>query len=569
MFDLYYRDELERLRHLAVDYADKEPELARHLVPGSDPDVERLLEGVAFLTAGLRDQMQRQAPELTRNLLEVTAPDSLLALPSTALLQFLPRNGLKEALYLPAGTPVGSDPRLDKKVVFTTSQACRVLPLQLTNCEVAEVTSRADGASCYLDLELQATASNLAELLSDHPLDIQISGNLANRADIYWLLVHESRAIEVLVEGQSQPGVEACIEQSERAFPLDSESLDAAVKGYLHNPESNLALRLKFTGLQKVAGSRMTLRFWMDDSRLSLPDITVKNFHLNTVPVHNLFRRQLPPFLRNDLLLSQPLKADTRQGKKLLVHRIQEVTGLYTGASEPHTYLPYWAVENRSRAHAYQLHYRLDELTGLPEFGLILAKGRQIERGREEMLRVEALCSNGQVAGGLLPGDLNAHVQGSPEQVDFRNLTTSTAWKPPALNPEAEQEKVLDISAHTASIFSHAGLLRRLRSLADQVSPDEAQRHINEKKIQAIQNLQVVATEKLLGQSLYRGLQLNLSINGKAFNSLGETLVFCDRLNQLFSQSAPINHFTALQIHEAQTGEEFIWPARLSQQLLG
>ena len=62
MFDQHYRDELHRLRQLATNYADKEPELARHLIPGSDPDVERLLEGVAFLTAGLRDIPQRCKP---------------------------------------------------------------------------------------------------------------------------------------------------------------------------------------------------------------------------------------------------------------------------------------------------------------------------------------------------------------------------------------------------------------------------------------------------------------------------------------------------------------------------
>ncbi|WP_162299673.1 type VI secretion system baseplate subunit TssF [Marinospirillum perlucidum] len=569
MFDLYYRDELDRLHQLATDYAEKEPELARHLVPGSDPDVERLLEGVAFLTAGLRDQMERQAPELTRNLLEVAAPNSLLALPSTTLLQVQPRSSLKEPLELPAGTPVGSNPRLDKKVVFTTSQNCRILPLEMTACEISETSSQKQEATRVLDLEFQANAMTLAELLDDQPLDVLISGKLAQRADIYWLLVHASENLEVLIDGQKQEQIACRVGPSPKGCPLDAGDLNAAVKGYFHNPETNLAMQLTFSGMENLAATRMTLRFYLDDSRISLPRVGVDNFHLNTVPAHNLFTRQLPPFLRNDFLLSQPLQVRSRQGEDLLIQKIKKVEGSYSDNNESHVYQPYWQVEERRKAHAYQIRHSRNELTGLPEFGLVLAKGKEVKRGREEMLRVEALCSNGRTAAGLLPGDLNTHVQGSPEQVDFTNLTTTTAWKAPALDPDSEERKVLDLSAHSASIFSYSGLIRHLRSLADQVSPDEAQRHINEKKIQAIRDLQVVAKEKLLGQALYRGLQLEITISSNAFNSLGETLVFCDRLNQLFSQAAPINHFTALKVNELKTGEDFSWPAQLSQQLLG
>jgi type VI secretion system protein ImpG len=51
-FHKYYQDELAYLRELGRDFARRHPAAARWLEEsGTDPDVERLLEGFSFLTA--------------------------------------------------------------------------------------------------------------------------------------------------------------------------------------------------------------------------------------------------------------------------------------------------------------------------------------------------------------------------------------------------------------------------------------------------------------------------------------------------------------------------------------
>lgn len=59
MQNLYYQSELNNLRHLADEFAQRNPALAPLLGSGSasDPDVERLLEGVAFLTGMVRQRL--------------------------------------------------------------------------------------------------------------------------------------------------------------------------------------------------------------------------------------------------------------------------------------------------------------------------------------------------------------------------------------------------------------------------------------------------------------------------------------------------------------------------------
>ena len=81
--------------NLAVIYIRREPpaiELARRhyrraiaLGAEADPDVERLLEGVAFLTGRIRQKVDDEIPELFQSLMSLMWPHYLRPVPSTAM----------------------------------------------------------------------------------------------------------------------------------------------------------------------------------------------------------------------------------------------------------------------------------------------------------------------------------------------------------------------------------------------------------------------------------------------------------------------------------------------------
>lgn len=63
-----FSEELRYLHELGNDFAQDNPQLARLLGKGgSDPDVERLMEAFAFLTAKLRLKLEDDLPELARH----------------------------------------------------------------------------------------------------------------------------------------------------------------------------------------------------------------------------------------------------------------------------------------------------------------------------------------------------------------------------------------------------------------------------------------------------------------------------------------------------------------------
>ncbi|MNM94385.1 hypothetical protein D3C81_1067860 [compost metagenome] len=68
-FNHYYQSELTALRQLGRRFAERSPALAPYLgQAGQDPDVERLLEGFAFLTGRLRQKLDDELPELSHSL---------------------------------------------------------------------------------------------------------------------------------------------------------------------------------------------------------------------------------------------------------------------------------------------------------------------------------------------------------------------------------------------------------------------------------------------------------------------------------------------------------------------
>ncbi|HDS0829632.1 TPA: type VI secretion system baseplate subunit TssF, partial [Escherichia coli] len=83
--------ELDYLRQLSKLLATEKPHLARFLAEkDADPDIERLLEGVAFLTGNLRQKIEDEFPELTHGLIKMLWPNYLRPVPAMTLIEYTP-----------------------------------------------------------------------------------------------------------------------------------------------------------------------------------------------------------------------------------------------------------------------------------------------------------------------------------------------------------------------------------------------------------------------------------------------------------------------------------------------
>src|SRR3954454_361981 len=101
----YYNQELRYLREVGGDFAREFPKIASRLgmegLEVTDPYVERLLEGCAFLAARVQLKQDAEFPRLSHRLLELLYPNLLAPLPSMMVAQIEPLRGDPNLLKAP------------------------------------------------------------------------------------------------------------------------------------------------------------------------------------------------------------------------------------------------------------------------------------------------------------------------------------------------------------------------------------------------------------------------------------------------------------------------------------
>src|SRR5215468_9040861 len=87
-----YLDELAYLRRMGKEFARSYPKVAARLELAdglsTDPDVERLIESFAFLTARLARRLDMELPEISAGLLGVLYPSLVNPVPPLAMARF-------------------------------------------------------------------------------------------------------------------------------------------------------------------------------------------------------------------------------------------------------------------------------------------------------------------------------------------------------------------------------------------------------------------------------------------------------------------------------------------------
>jgi type VI secretion system VasI/ImpG family protein len=132
-----YRHELRFLREVGDEFAAAYPEYARALASdalgASDPAVERLLEGVAFLTAKTACRLDAEGERLAQDVLRATMPDLLYPLPPVAMVELQPLNNpsAQSTSKVPRGTAVRYQSGDGDAIQFLTVADVDLLPLRL------------------------------------------------------------------------------------------------------------------------------------------------------------------------------------------------------------------------------------------------------------------------------------------------------------------------------------------------------------------------------------------------------------------------------------------------------
>lgn len=555
----------------AREFARKYPAAAPMLLEqGGDPDAERILEGTAYLCAKIHERLDQTAPELIQTLLREVFPESVMPVPSMAVVRFALSPGFTEPLLVARGAQLASKPIGGVSCIYSTMRDVTVLPLSVSSVE-SETRSDMSGS---VTLTLRAAAP-LEKFLPDR-LDFHLTGgySLASQRLLALLTRLESINVSAGASSVELPSVALSILRS----PLEDHRLPsgqaknrayAALVRYFCCPEQLTAFGV--SGLKRLALTesarelKLTFRF---GKGMTPPPFTDGAFAVNTVAACNVFQ-----------LHSEPIQADFTHEEYRIYPHVKEkqyvdilgvtgVTAIRRGGRAERC-RPYGLYNESRDGLIYNIRYTMPEEGELPEHYISMPRRPDSEGGFDGcVISMDLICCNRGLPNRLLQGDICMPTDATPSKVTFENITAPSPMLAPPADEGLQWRFLAHMNANLLPLAS-AKALQQTLSLYVPRGGDAPELSVAcAKKCQSVRAFSSCDEERLFHGRVFRGRRLSLELEPSGFVSHGDLWLFADSLDQFLAEFAPINTYTRLVLTVSGTDEKWEWAPRLGNRQL-
>ncbi|MCX2890628.1 type VI secretion system baseplate subunit TssF [Pseudomonas sp. DCB_BI] len=592
-FNHYYQSELTALRQLGRRFAERSPALAPYLgQSGRDPDVERLLEGFAFLTGRLRQKLDDELPELTHSLMHLLWPNYMRPLPSFSMLQFEPLLQAGPAQTVARETPVESVPVDGVRCRFRTCYATEIQALDLAAIDYAVM---GDGAVLTLRTEMSCDGF-LAELELKR-LRLHLAGERYISQMLYLCLLRNLESIELVpLDQHGKPF--SRISAPDLSYTLGGDKVSAVgfgeehalipyplntFRGYRFLQEyfsfQDKFLFVDLEGLEALAAIPETLqeqvrgvaiRFNIRKSGIQRLRPSLENIKLHCTPIVNLFR--------HDAL---PIRLDGKQDEHLLlpaeydlqscgVFAVEGVTGWLPGGVGYRNYVPFESFEHDASFDVKECspHYSVRQRSSLLHEGLDTYLSFGIRQTQShETLSIELTCTNQNLPLRLREGDICLIAEGTPESLRFRNITAATPSYAPPIGRDFLWRLISNMSLNYLSLANVEALKVALETYDLPRYYDQHAEKVSKRLLGGLKSVRHEHIDRLHKGLPLRGLRTELTIDPEGYVGEGDLFVFASVLNEFFALYASLNSFHELRVKSTQ-GEVYQWAPRMGLQPL-
>lgn len=624
LFLRQYNAELQYLREMGGEFAKEFPKIAGRLgldeFECADPYVERLLEGVAFLTTRVQRKMEAEFPRFTQHLLEMVYPDFLAPTPSMAVVQFQPEyseGALLEGYTIPRQTRLRGQMPRDQQTAceYVTAQATTLWPLEIDAADyfgrnVAAIALPTDCQAVTkagLRIRLRCPAGVKMDQIKVDRLPMFLQGDEYRSLRLYEQIFAHAHGVLIRVPQTKQ--LLATLDRSalrrvgfqddEALLPVNPRSFSGYRLIHEYFAFHHRFLFFEVSGLEAAfracPGSEIELIILFRRADAQLENVVdASHFALHCTPVVNLFAKPADRIHLDYAHTEFHVVPDRTRPLDLEVHSITSAAAFGEDMSRPIPVAPFYSLTSRDeRPEAAPTAYYT--IRREPR----MMSGGERQRGpRTSYVGSESFLSIVDVREAPFHHDLR--------QVDLRVLCTNRDL--PLLMPlgVGSTDFTLDIGAPVRSIrcaagpspprpplvygagslawrlISHLSLnylslvdsdenqgaaaLRELLSLyADPMASDlrkqiEGLRHVQSKSV-----VRRVPTGGPI--TFGRGLEITLSFEEAAFEGYGCYLLGAV-LSHFFTQYVTLNSFTETVLRSSERGEITRWPAKIGKRHL-
>lgn len=588
MFNKYYQDELAYLRDLGREFAEAYPALAPMLADrGGDPDVERLLEGVAFLTGRIRQKLDDELPEIVFAISELLFPQLARPLPGAAIVELKAlANVLRERRLLKRGAEFASVPVDGTTCRFRSCYDVEMVPWTIQNVRLELLP----GSKEQLCVDFEVPQGLDFTEGSAERLRLHLTGDPRTAFGLLlWIFQHTEDV--VLFESRRVPGQESEISLGKDSIaPVGYEDDEAllpfartAFPGFRQITEYYvLPSKFAFVDVLNTARagelgakvSNFTLAFRFDSQVPSLPEVTKDSVKLHCTPVVNVFDTT-----------AEPIRLDTTREQYLVrpaglkpthggVYSIKSVEAVRRGSSERLPVTRFFDFSNTDpRGTTDQVFYTTHMKPSVVGEGsdLAISFGTAETAGVQpdaDLVSIDLLATNQRAASAVRAGEIRVATASSPPYATFANLSAVTTYVPPPLG----RELLWRVVAHAAM---------NLRSLADpdvlkavlgvynlHGLVDRQAARANQLRVDSIKEVAVKGIDRLYRGAPVRGVAIDITCDEAGFTGDGDMYLFGTILDRMFASYVSINSFSRTTLYGLQSKVNFTWPPRSGNQTL-
>jgi len=586
MYNKYYQDELTFLREQGAEFARAYPKIAHMLSEtGSDPDVERLLEGFAFLTGRIRQKLEGELSEMTGSLIGLLWPHYLRPVPSMSILRFdADRRALSEAKTVERGATIESVPVDGTRCRFRTCFKTTIYPFNLEEVELAVPLSQ----PAHLRLRFSLTGgTDIHQLVLDH-LRLFLAGEPKISYALYlWLCCYTTkvtfRAVHTGRVGQTATfGPETVtpvgFADDEAILPYPASSFPGyrLLQEYFALPEKFLFVDIH--QLESLSSLDVEDRFEIVFEFSRRPDEAVRvradNIRLFCTPVVNLFAGHADPLRIEHDKTEYLLRPQGTDRTHYEIFSIDRVVGWEQGTSDRREYLPFFSFK-----------HSLGPTNQTTEYYQVEIKPAVVGRGTDtyisfvtgeqsgvvpptQTIGVDITCTNRDLPEKLQVGDLKISTADSPAFADFNNITRVTPMIVPPLAGGLYWRLISHLSLNYLSLLNTRNLRGILELYNFQALYDRQAARANELRLDGIKKIDARPDTHLFLGSPVRGLAIGMEIDEESFAGEGDMYLFASVLDRFFNLYVTMNSYSRLTVKGTRYGEVFKWPPLLGAQSL-
>ena len=583
--DRYYQEELNYLRELGAEFASRNPRLAPFLARESfDPDVERLLEGFAFLTGRLRQKLDDELPELTQSLAQIVAPHLLTPIPAMTVVQFFPHASAGRArLTVARGAEVASRPIHGTRCRFQTSY-----DVTLTPARVDHASAVALGRRGRLRLALSLTdRAGFAELRLDRlRLYLHPGGNGALARSLYLALTTQCRGVRV--EDGCGRGVELPPDVVQRVGFRTEEAVipwpDKVAPGFRLLQEffvfPDKFMFLDICGLDdtaRFAGERLILTFDLDEPLGDASGLTADSVRLNATPMINLFDAHADPIRVDNRKSEYQLTARNSSGNRHVIHTVRHVSARRAGSDAAGSRVDYAPLESfdalgqvHDRA-CYALRRCRNPATNAIDTTIAFMRGPfPHDRGGgalppPETVSCAVRCTNGTLPEEIASGHIDQMTDGSPNTAAFRDVQPIQPELPTPLDASLMRRSIACIAGNFSSMLGVEALRAAMAMCNTRIHFDYMERQRHARLAEGLESVSSAPLDWLVEGIPIRAWDIQVTVSESKLGGLGDACLFSAVLGAFLDDLAGINTAHRLTLVARETNRRFRAPVRVGR----